>query len=67
MPNHDDHPCGGEACAKPFSPGGLIIIGVLLLVSTGLWQYGPSVGTLVLLSLLLLCPLIRFFMHRQRI
>jgi hypothetical protein len=67
MSNHDDHPRGGEACPKPFSPRGLIIIGVLLLLSTGLWQYGPSVGTLVILPLMLLCPLIHFFMHRHRI
>ncbi len=65
MSDHDDH-LRGEACAKPFSPKGLVIIGVLLLVSVGLWQYGPSTGALVLLPLMLLCPLTHFFMHRHQ-
>jgi Protein of unknown function (DUF2933) len=66
MSIHDNHSHGDDACAKPFSPMGLVIIGVLVLVSIVLWQYGPSVGTLVLLPLMLICPLTHFFMHRHR-
>jgi integral membrane sensor domain MASE1 len=66
MSIHENHSHGDDACAKPFSPIGLVIIGVLLFVSIVLWQYGPSVGTLVLLPLMLICPLTHFFMHRHR-
>ena len=60
MSIQDNHSHGGNVCAKPFSPMGLVIIGVLVLVSIVLWQHGPSVGTLVLLPLMLICPLIAF-------
>jgi hypothetical protein len=66
MSIHDYHSHGGNACANPFSPTGLIIIGALVLLSMGLWQHGPSVGTLVLLPLMLICPMMHFFMHRHR-
>ena len=68
MSIHDNQSHGDDACAKPFSPMGLVIIGVLVLVSSVLWQHGPSVGTLVLLPLMLMliCPLTHFFMHRHR-
>ena len=61
---HHDNSRDG-ACAKPFSPLGLVIIGIIVFISIVLWQHGPSVGTLVLLPLLLMCPLIHFLMHRQ--
>jgi hypothetical protein len=51
MSIHDNLSCG-----QPFSPMGLVIIGVLVLASIVLWQLGPSVGTLVLLPLMLICP-----------
>ena len=66
MSIHDNHSHGDDACGKPFSAIGLIIIGVLVLVSIVLWQQGPSVGTLVLLPLMLICPITHFFIHRQR-
>jgi hypothetical protein len=66
MSIHDNHSHADDACARPFSPMGLIIIGVLVLVSIVLWQRGPSVGTLVLLPLMLICALTVFFMHRRR-
>jgi Protein of unknown function (DUF2933) len=66
MSMYDNHSHGDHACAKPFSPIGLVIVGVLVLVSIILWQHGPSVGTLVLLPLMLICPLMHFFMHRHR-
>jgi hypothetical protein len=66
MSIHDSHSRGDDARAKPFSPMGLAIIGVLVLVSIVLWQHGPSVGTLVLLPLMLICPLTHFFMHHHR-
>ena len=61
MSIHDNHSHSDNACAKPFSPMGLVIIGVLVLVSIVLWQHGPSAGTLVLLPLMLICPLAHFF------
>jgi hypothetical protein len=61
MAIHDNLSCG-----RPFSPTGLVIIGVLVLVSILLWQHGPSVGTLVLLPLMLICALAHLFMHRHR-
>jgi hypothetical protein len=64
MSIHDNH--ADDACAKPFSSMGLVIIGVLVLLSIILWQYGPSVGTLVVLPLMLICPLMHFFMNRHR-
>jgi hypothetical protein len=67
MSMHDNHSRGGDACVKPFSPMGLVIIGVLVSVSIILWQHGPSVGTLVLLPLTLVCPLTYFFVHRHGI
>ena len=66
MSIHDTHSHGDDACAQPFSPRGLFIIGVLVLVSIVLWQLGPSVGTVVLLPLMLMYPLTHLFMHRHR-
>lgn len=66
MSLHDNHSHGDNTCAKPFSPMGLVIIGALTLVSIVLWQRGPSVATLVLLPLMLICPLTHFLMHRHR-
>jgi hypothetical protein len=54
------------SCGRPFSPMGLVIIGVLVLVSIALWQHGLSVGTLGLLPLMLICPLAHLFMQRHR-
>jgi hypothetical protein len=54
MSIHDNHSHGDDECAKPFSPMGLFIIGVLVLFSIILWQYGPSIGTLILLPLMLI-------------
>ncbi len=54
------------SCGRPFSPMGLVIIGVLVLVSIVLWQHGPSVVTLVLLPLMLICPLAHLFTQRHR-
>jgi hypothetical protein len=65
MSIHDNHSYGEDACIKPFSPMGLAVIGVLVLASIVLWQRGPSVGTLVLLPLMLIYPLAHFFMHRR--
>ena len=64
MSIHDDY-SGDGAYAKPFSPLGLVIIGIIVFISIALWQHGPSVGTLILLPLLLMCPLMYFLMHRQ--
>jgi integral membrane sensor domain MASE1 len=66
MSIYNGHSHADDACPKPFSPMGLVIIGVLVLVSIILWQHGPSVGTLVLLPLMLICPLTHFFTHRHR-
>jgi len=66
MSIHDNHSHSDDACAKPFSFVGLVMIGVLVLLSVVLWQDGPSVGTFVLLPLMLICPLTHFFMHRHR-
>ncbi len=66
MSIHDNRSQRNDACARPFSPVGLVIIGALVLLGIVLWQYGPSVGTLVLLPLMLICPLTHFFMHRHR-
>jgi hypothetical protein len=66
MSIHDNHSHGDNACTKPFSPMGLVIIGVLVLLSMVLWQHGPSVGTLILLPLMLICPMTHLFMHRHR-
>ena len=66
MSIHDNHSHGDDAFAQPFSPMGLFIIGVLVSVSIVLWQLGPSVGTVVLLPLMLMCPLTHLFMHRHR-
>jgi integral membrane sensor domain MASE1 len=64
MSIHVDH-SGDGACAEPLSPLGLVIIGILVFISIVLWQHGPSVGTLVLLPLLLTCPLMHFLVHRR--
>ena len=64
MSIHDNH-SRDDACARPFSPLGLVIIGIIVFISIVLWQHGPSVGTLILLPLLLICPLMHFLMHRQ--
>jgi hypothetical protein len=66
MSIHENH-LHDDACARPFSPVGVIIIGVLVLASIVLWQRGPSIATLVLLPLMLICPLTHFLMHRHRI
>jgi integral membrane sensor domain MASE1 len=62
----DNHSHVDDACAKPFSPTGLAIIGILVLGTIILWQQGPSVGALVLLPLMLICPMTHYFMHRHR-
>ena len=64
MSIHDDY-SGDGACTKPFSPLGLVIIGIIVFISIVLWQHGPSVGTLILLPLLLICPSMYFLLHRQ--
>ena len=66
MSIQDNHSHGDHASARPFSTMGLVIIGVLVLGSIVLWQWGPSAGTLVVLPLMLICPLTHFFMHRHR-
>jgi len=38
MSIHDNYSHGNDACAQPFSPMGLFIIGVLVSVSIVLWQ-----------------------------
>jgi hypothetical protein len=63
MSIHDNNSRFDGAYSKPLSPMGLIIIGILVSVSIALWQHGPSVGTLVILALMLICPLTHFFVH----
>ena len=58
-----DHHSHEGACGRPFSPLGSVIIGIIVFISIALWQHGPSVGTLILLPLLLICLVI--FMHHQ--
>jgi hypothetical protein len=55
-----------NVCPKPFSPMGLIIIGVLVLGTMVLWERGPSVATLALLPLMLICSFMHFFTHNHR-
>jgi hypothetical protein len=64
MSIHEDY-SRDDTCTKPFSPLGLVIIGIIVFISIVLWQHGPSVGTLTLLPLLLICPLMHFLMRRQ--
>jgi hypothetical protein len=66
MSIHDKHSHCDDVCTKPFSPIGLAIIGFLVLFSIVLWQHGPSVGTIVLLPVMLICSLTHFLMHRHR-
>ena len=56
-------PSGGTA--RRVSRLGLVMIGIIVFISVVLWQHGPSFGTLILLPLLLICPLMHFLMHRQ--
>jgi phosphate starvation-inducible membrane PsiE len=65
MSVHDDHSRDASACAEPFSPMGLVIIGIIVFISLVLWQHGPSIGTLLLLPVLLICPLTHLLLHRH--